>query len=1017
MDAIHRLSPLLFTCLVICCVIAGCNSSITNKESPSSQSGQESLSGNPGRNSLGPNGNQQGQATESVASNKSAASKIDAAKRCLARGDLPNGERLVREILLADPKQVLALELAGDIAISKRDITTGITFYEQAIDVSENPQATLIDKLGAQWMMAGRPFKSLETLQLAISQYPNQAHFRQKIVGLMASVGMERESAPHARWLVQHNQGTVDLLTILSDLDRPQTIKSTCDYALKNHPEDLRPAYALVRADVHAGRWDAANSSLEKVVQQHPRFLPAQTYYLRSIVELGSKALLEKWLAQKPDKIETQPLYWIAAGLWADRKSLHEQSAYAFWRAVKLEENNYEALGHLARSLKLIGRDKESKVANEQALQLIGVRDTIDKFFAWKRNSQASVVQLSKQLHALGRHWESIVWLQVGFQMNQHQDDSIRDLYTQYRANLTRETPWQDPDKLIGTKIDLSALAPFTWNLKSQSQGDRSLDSIDPSTIRFADQAAAWGLNHFCAAKNKSGKEGGLAIYQTSSGGVGVVDFDLDGLPDLYLTTSDGTPKRQDSTTNRLYRNGVLRFQDVTANSNAADQSYSQGVAVGDYNSDGFDDLLIANIGHNRLLRNNGDGSFTDVSDAVGIVGEQWTTSIAMADIDGDGISDLFFAGYCAGEKPYTQSCFHEDEPRACVPVAFEAQRDQVLRGNGDGTFTDVSDSWLGDHASGYGFAIVAGDLDGKPGLDIYVANDTTANHYWSAANETEQPNSFRLTESATLRGLAFNVRSVAQASMGVAAGDADGDGDIDLFLAHFKNDYHTFYQQVQSGIWADRTTPLGLAPATDAVLGFGTQWIDTNNDGKLELIVGNSHIDDFTGDGSEFRMPTQLFYRSENDTYLETPPETAGDFFQQRHLVRAVATLDANVDGKMDAVATRIYDPVALLVNETKTDNPSIRLVLKGTMCDRDAIGAKVHYKLAGKKRSDQLLGGNGFQCTNEKQVTLGIGTANQIEDVTIVWPDQTTTTIGTLNQGKRYLVVQGSNGAFELD
>ena len=252
---------------------------------------------------------------------------------------------------------------------------------------------------------------------------------------------------------------------------------------------------------------------------------------------------------------------------------------------------------------------------------------------------------------------------------------------------------------------------------------------------------------------------------------------------------------------------------------------------------------------------------------------------------------------------------------------------------------------------------------------------------------------------------------------MGVAAGDADGDGDIDLFLTHFKNDYHTFYQQVQSGIWADRTTPLGLAPATDAVLGFGTQWIDTNNDGKLELIVGNGHIDDFTGDGSEFRMPTQLFYRSENDTYLETPPETAGDFFQQRHLVRAVATLDANVDGKMDAVATRIYDPVALLVNETKTDNPSIRLVLKGTMCDRDAIGAKVHYKLAGKKRSDQLLGGNGFQCTNEKQVTLGIGTANQIEDVTIVWPDQTTTTIGTLNQGKRYLVVQGSNGAFELD
>ncbi|MGB7327548.1 MAG: tetratricopeptide repeat protein, partial [Rubripirellula sp.] len=167
--------------------------------------------------------------------------------------------------------------------------------------------------------------------------YPDQAHFHEKIVGLLASVGMEREAAPHARWLVQRGHGTVDLLTILIDLDRPQTLKPTCDFALKMYPADLRPAYALARADVHAGRWEAAKSALETVVRQHPDFLPAQAYYLRSIVELGDAAALENWLAKKPSGIESRPLYWVAAGLWADRQSLHEQAAYAFGRAVKLE--------------------------------------------------------------------------------------------------------------------------------------------------------------------------------------------------------------------------------------------------------------------------------------------------------------------------------------------------------------------------------------------------------------------------------------------------------------------------------------------------------------------------------------------------------------------------------------------------------------------------------------------------------------------------------------------------------
>ena len=178
-------------------------------------------------------------------------------RESLRRGDVHGGERILTEILLSEPENVEALELAGDIAASVRDPIKATSYFEEAVKLSEKlsekPTEVLVDKLGAQWMMAGRPFKSIDTLRKAIAHYPDKSHFRQKIVGLMASVGLEREATTHARWLVQRKQGTVDLLIILSDLDRPQTIESTCEYALKTYPGDLRPAYALARKDVYAG--------------------------------------------------------------------------------------------------------------------------------------------------------------------------------------------------------------------------------------------------------------------------------------------------------------------------------------------------------------------------------------------------------------------------------------------------------------------------------------------------------------------------------------------------------------------------------------------------------------------------------------------------------------------------------------------------------------------------------------------------------------------------------------------
>ena len=458
------------------------------------------------------------------------------------------------------------------------------------------------------------------------------------------------------------------------------------------------------------------------------------------------------------------------------------------------------------------------------------------------------------------------------------------------------------------------------------------------------------------------------------------------------------------------------------------DTGFTQGLTQGDFNADGFPDLMSGNIGENRFYQNNGDGTFTDVTEQMSAGGSRWTSSVAFADLDRDGLGDFVEINYCAGDEVYSQECIDNEvsQPRSCSPLVFPAEADRLFKLNSGGGFADVTDRWLAGQPSRHGLGVVVAQIDDRDGLDLYVANDEGANQLWSSnpatdsGDDSQPAASFGLTDQATIRGVAVDGRSRSQASMGVAFADADRDGDFDLYVTHFTDDYNTFYQQISSGTWFDKTTSVGLAKPTFSLLAFGTEWFDADNDGHQELLVANGNIDDFRHKGHPLRMPTQFFAQAVEPSgavrWRELPADALGDYFSEQVVGRALVTWDVNRDGKTDALITHLFDPVALLVNESKGNASSVRLYFKGVQSERDAIGTTATAIIGDDTAVAQVTSGDGYQCSNERVICFGLGDADAIDELTVAWPSGQEIKLENLRGGFDYIVIEGHDQATEL-
>ena len=489
--------------------------------------------------------------------------------------------------------------------------------------------------------------------------------------------------------------------------------------------------------------------------------------------------------------------------------------------------------------------------------------------------------------------------------------------------------------------------------------------------------------------------QGQRRILETNGGGVAIFDFDGDGFLDTYLTSGCRLPVRHDDhdTPGQLFRNlGGMVFESAADSSRLMQFGHGHGCAVGDFNADGFDDLYITAFGRNTLWQNGGDGTFTDVTEATGTGVPVWSSSAAFADINNDGHLDLYVVNYLEVSDGDPKLCPDADSPTGyigCSPTVFEGVDDTLFLSDGAGQLIDCSEKCGISGRNGKGLGLVILDFDADRIPEIYVANDGQPNFLFAQTGEHRSPDSVNTPkfEDHALRGaVAMNEAGLAQASMGVAAGDCDADGRPDLFLTHFFGDTNTLYLNQGNLLFEDTTRTSRLGTASRQSLGFGTAFLDSDNSGWLDLIVTNGHVDDRSWRGGEpYRMRPQIFQNTQQGSFQETS-QWSGDFFQRKWIGRGLATGDLDRDGRIDAVISHQADASVILHNETEAGQ-SILLKLVGTQSNRNGLGTRVEVQTDGNHQfSRELAGGCGFQSANAQEIHLGIG-SNQRKNIIIHW------------------------------
>lgn len=521
---------------------------------------------------------------------------------------------------------------------------------------------------------------------------------------------------------------------------------------------------------------------------------------------------------------------------------------------------------------------------------------------------------------------------------------------------------------------------------------------VDNGPVVFSDITHAAGLDKF---HHVSGTREKATILETPGSGVALLDYDNDGWLDIYLLNGStfAALKGEEAPPRAMlfHNNHDGTFTDVTAKAGVANERWGFGVAVADYDHDGWPDIYVSNFGKNRLYHNNHDGTFTDVAEKAGVALGGWSTGATWGDYDRDGKLDLFVPGYVkfdpasppiAGKGGIPPGfCQFRGVNVMCGPRGLPGEGDHLFHNVGDGTFTDVSvKAGVADPRGYYGLSSVFVDVDDDGWPDLLVANDSVPKFLYRNKHDGT------FEDISYLSGFALNDEGREQAAMGIAVGDYNRDGRVDFCVTNFSDDYNTLYRNDGDASFSDVSYAAGIANATIPFLGWGTGFLDYDNDGLSDLFFANGHV--YPGVDKQDWGTTwgqrPLLFRNEDGSKFTEVPATTGTGLADVVSARGAAFGDLFNDGHIDVVLNVMDSPPVLLRNVVHNGNHWLTLKLIGARkSPRDAIGAKVFVTAAGVRQRADVFSGGSYSSTSDPRVHFGLGTATRIDNVEILWPD----------------------------
>ncbi|TWT52763.1 ASPIC and UnbV [Rubripirellula amarantea] len=885
----------------------------------------------------------------------------------------------------ASGNQELAVELLDQIPSSHASL--GVRAVGAAADLCEQ---------------SNRYDDALNRYVKLIKLVPNSSLAHRRLANLYNRLGRRHEAARHLRVLCKLGdvrQEELHSLMVLSDSGTDQPVGES------GHARQFFSNLAYIQAI----------SKLAPLYETASVPPAVDAFYGRCLAEGQQDEQFLRWLANADPPTRDFAESWAAIGAWLTNEQRFDEAVVALAQAIKRDPTDVRSYRRMVQALHALQRNEDAKRWEDQLITLRAVTIASNELGTSHPTDAQRYASVWEGLNKLGRPLESLLWKAMAANQNSSTTINLSVLNKQ-RIELVK-TRRAFPD--ISTRLCNLDLEGFpTLDLSrhlepasSASDPHRRITptpGTPPENPQFENVAEQVGLNHaYQVASQVQDKE--YMIYQAIGGGVAVIDYDLDGFVDLYFAQGGADPPTfLGSQTNELYRHVDHRLVDVTTCSTTAEFRYSVGVTAGDWNQDGFADLAVSNLGANTLLINNGDGTFrseqTDDMDDATLM----STSIAIADITGDHLPDIYEQNYAhdpsIDARPKVDA---KGELQIVAPADYQPAMDRLLANDGLGRRSVSNLSEQNENRS-TGLCLLVADFDGEPGNEIYSGNDVRPNQLWKRNDKDGWQ------DIGPLLGISLGCDGTRTASMGIAAADYDQSGAFDFYITNFERSPSRFYVN-RGGTFQDRSIAWRLTDDSFPVLGFGTQPIDYNNDGKPDVVVTNGHVENMPLKESPYRQPAQLFVNCGDHFQLQTVADSSG-YFGGLHVGRSLARLDFDRNGQTDFVVTHMGEKSALLINQTETNHHWLDVQLVGVTCERDAIGARVSVQTGDRISTNWMFGGNGYLCRNEPVVPFGLGMNDHVDQLTIDWPDGTSQTLTNLPADCRMTVVQGQDEAFEM-